>query len=264
MRTRIVAGRGFADADGQGQPRVAIINEALARSGLLGANPIGQQVYFFGPAPWEIVGIVEDVRQVSLEQEPHPQVFFDFRQRPAAEGPYFVVRTGGEADSAVTSSLLGIVRQIEPSATLDNVASMEELVTTSMYRRRLYAALSGLLAALAVGLAAVGIYGVMAYSVAQRTRELGIRMALGAQKLAVLRLVLGQSLTLTGAGIILGLAGAAAVTRYLEGMLFGLTPLDPYTYLSVAVLFVLVAGIAAYVPARRATKVDPMVALRCE
>jgi len=141
---------------------------------------------------------------------------------------------------------------------------MNELVAATISRPRMYAVLLGIFAAVAVGLAAIGIYGMLAYSVAQRTREIGIRMALGAQRREVMGLVLRQSLTLIAAGLAAGLAGAAATTRYLEGMLFGLTPLDPRTFLTVTLLFTAVATLASYVPARRATKVDPLVALRCE
>jgi putative ABC transport system permease protein len=141
---------------------------------------------------------------------------------------------------------------------------MDQLVANRISRPRMYAVLLGIFAAVAVALAAIGIYGVLAYSVAQRTREIGIRMALGARRAAVMRLVLGQSLVWTFAGISLGLAGAAVLTRYLDRMLFGLTRLDPATFAAVSVLFGLVAALASYVPARRATRVDPSIALRSE
>jgi putative ABC transport system permease protein len=141
---------------------------------------------------------------------------------------------------------------------------MERIVANSTSRRRLYATLLGVFAGVAAVLAAIGIYGVIAYAVAQRTREIGIRMALGAPRAQVINLVLRQSLVLTAAGIVLGIAGAAALVRYLEGMLYGLTPLDPATWIGVAVLFAIVAAIAAYIPARRATAIDPLHALRAE
>jgi putative ABC transport system permease protein len=141
---------------------------------------------------------------------------------------------------------------------------MDQIVSNSLSRPRLYAVLLGVFAGIAVALAAIGIYGVMAYSVAQRTREIGIRMALGAQRGQVVRLVLRQSIALTTIGTVAGLCAAAAITRYLQGMLFGLTPLDPSTFAAVALLFSAVATVASYVPARHATSVDPLVALRCE
>jgi ABC-type antimicrobial peptide transport system permease subunit len=226
-----------------------------------------------GRTPWEIVGIVSDVRQFDLDQDPDPQIFIDYRQEPPppapvlAQGPppapYFAVRTDDEP-LAVASSLRSIVRGLEPQATVDNIATMEQLVWNSLSRPRLYAVLLGIFAGVAVALTAIGIYGVMAYSVAQRRREIGIRMALGARRVDVIRLVLGQSLLLTAAGIALGIGGAAAVSRYLERMLFGLTPLDPATFIAVSVIFASIAALAAFVPARSATTVDPLVALRCE
>jgi predicted permease len=273
MGVRLIAGRAFGENDGTGQPQVMLVNRTLARSGFLGDNPVGRQIYALGRAPWEIVGIVEDVRQFDLDQDPDPQVFIDYRQEPPQPSPamalgpppapYFAVRTTAEPLS-VTSSFRGVVRQLEPQATVDNIATMEQLVSNSMSRPRLYAVLLGIFAGVAVALTVIGIYGVMAFSVAQRIREIGIRMALGAQRSDVLRLVLSQSLVLTAVGIVLGIGGALGATRYLDKMLFGLTPFDPTTFIAVSLMFGLVATLAAFVPARRATKVDPLVALRCE
>jgi putative ABC transport system permease protein len=265
MGVRLVAGRGFTERDDASQPRVMLINQALARSGLLGPNPIGLRVYASGAEPWEIVGIVDDVRQLGLELEADPQVFFDTRQSPTAAGAeYFAVRTDAADPASIASSVRAAVRELDPRATVDHVATMEEIVSSSISRRRLYAVLLGVFAGVAVLLAAIGIYGVMAYAVTQRTREIGIRIALGAARADVLGLMLRQSLTLTVVGITLGLGGAAALTRSLEGALFGLTPHDPTTFVAVAVLFGAIATVAAFVPARRATKVDPLIALRTE
>jgi putative ABC transport system permease protein len=264
MGMRIVAGRGFGDNDRAGQPKVLLINRALASSGYLGKNPIGTRVYAAGREPWAVVGIVENVRQYGLDQEPDPQIFIDVRQLPMGNpNAYYAFRTGGDPAASI-ASIKGIVRQIDPRATIDNVATMERIVSNSISRQRLYAALLGIFAAVAVALAAIGIYGVIAYTVAQRTREIGIRMALGAARWSVMRLVLGQGAVLTAAGIAFGLAGAAAMTRYLDTMLFGLTPLDPATFVVVSVMFATIATLASYAPARRATKVDPLVALRHE
>jgi putative ABC transport system permease protein len=268
----LVAGRGFTETDGAGQPRVMLINQTVARSGFLGEKPLGTHVYVGGGTdPIEIVGIVEDIRQFGLDSDPVAQVFVDFRQFPPSAISLslgrlplsYAVRTG-ERQKGVVASIRALVRQVEPDATVDDIATMQQLVSDSISRPRFYAVLLGIFAVVAVMLAAVGIYGVMAYSVTRRTREIGIRMALGAARADVLGLVLGQTLGLTVIGITLGLAGAAAFTRYLAGMLFGLTPLDPTTFIAVALVFSAVAMCAALVPARRATNVDPLIALRYE
>ena len=157
-----------------------------------------------------------------------------------------------------------IVQQLDPQATVFYVAPMEQVVASTISRPRLYAVLLGIFAAVGLGLAVIGIYGVMAYSVAQRTREIGIRVALGARRAQVIALVVKQGALLTAVGIAAGLAGAAMLSRYLEGLLFGVTPLDPATFVAAAALFALVALVAAYGPTRRATGVDPLVALRAE
>jgi putative ABC transport system permease protein len=269
MGIRVVAGRGFGENDRAGQPRVLLINQALARADLFSGPKLGQTVYIGrDPAPWQIVGIVEDVRQFGLDRDPEPQFFADVRQWsdtgplfPA--GAYYVVRTAANP-LAIITDLRAIVQQMNGQAALDNVATMEQVVSNSLNRPRLYAVLLGIFAGVAVSLAAAGIYGVMAYSVTQRTREIGIRMALGARRLEVLRLVMRQSAVLTVVGLLVGLGGAIATTRYLESLLFGVTPLDPATFVAVPVMFASVAALASFIPARRATKVDPLLALRCE
>ncbi|HZL92372.1 MAG TPA: FtsX-like permease family protein, partial [Vicinamibacterales bacterium] len=173
------------------------------------------------------------------------------------------VRTNGRSESIVPS-VRRIVEQMETQASLFYVARMEQVVASTMTRPRLYATLLGIFSIVGLGLAVIGIYGVMTYSVAQRTREIGIRVALGARRAQVVALVLGQSAAFTVAGIVLGLSGAAMLSRYLEGLLFGVTPLDPATFVAATVLFALVALLAAYGPVRRATGVDPLVALRAE
>ena len=270
MRMPLVAGRGFDERDGPGAPRAALINESLASRYFAGETAVGKTIFIDRESsPWHIVGVVGNVRQRGLEREPEPQLFVDFRQWTEQAlprfplGPYFALRANVDPGTAI-ARVRQLARDVEPTATLFNVATMEQLVATTVARRRMYATLLGVFAAVGVALATIGIYGVMAYSVTQRTREIGVRVALGAQRSGVVRLVVRQSLSTTAIGISLGLAGAAVVTRYLDGMLFGLTPRDPATFVAVTALFTTVALAAALVPARRAARVDPMTALRTD
>jgi putative ABC transport system permease protein len=276
MGVRIISGRGFSEDDGAGRPGVVVINDALARRSFAGMNPLGQIVLFGPPGhrmPLEIVGVAGNVRQFGLDRPPEPQYFMDIRQvptDPAFRGPplfpvgvYYTVRTTATIGATV-GGIRTIARPLDPHATLSDVATMEQIVSNSMTRPRMYAVLVGVFAAVACALAVVGLYGVMAYSVAQRTREIGVRVALGAERRDVMRLILRRSLALTGVGIAIGISGAAGLTRYLASLLFGLRPLDPATFTAVAGTFAVVAMLASYLPARRAASVDPLVALRHE
>jgi predicted permease len=270
MGIRIIAGRAFREDDAEGRPRVLLINQTLARRDFAPGNPIGTMVYLGrDTVPWEVVGVVADVHQAGLDREPRPQFFTTLRQWPGPGvpvmpvGAYYALRTSSDPMSIV-ANVRRVVHDIDSRAALENIATMDQVVSNWMTRPRMYAVLLGIFAGLAIALAAAGIYGVVAYSVSQRTREIGIRMALGAQRPAVMWMILGQSLVLVGVGLVVGLAGAAGTTRYLEGLLFGLTPLDASTFVAVALLFGSVAIFASYLPARRATHVDPLVALRSE
>jgi putative ABC transport system permease protein len=270
MGIPVIAGRGFGEDDRDGVPRAMLINETLARREFPDGNPLGQIVFAGRDSqPWTIVGIVRDVRQFRLDQPPQPQFFVDARQWPADSGlftflgPYYSIRTGADTD-ALVSSIRAAARTIDPVAGVYNVASMDRLLDNSVSRQRLYAVFLGLFAAFAGLLAAAGIYGVMAYTVAQRTMEIGVRMALGATRSDVMRLVLRQSSVIACTGLLIGLALATVLTTQLKGLLFGLTALDVSTYAGVVAAFGVVATLAAYTPARRATRVDPMVALRRE
>ena len=249
-----------------------LINEAVVRRDFPGENPIGRLVYAGRDSiPWQIVGIVRDVRQAGQDQAPRPAVL---RRLPAVAGvgsrdvhvPRAVLRACASTATRAWSSpgARAVARELDGQAGLFNVASMDQLVANRITRPRMYAVLTGIFAAVAVALAAIGIYGVLTHAVTQRTREIGIRMALGARRAEVMRLVVRQSLVWTVGGIALGLVGAAILARSLAGMLFGLTPLDPATFVAVSALFALIAAVASYLPARRATKVDPIVALRCD
>ena len=267
MGVPIVAGRGFADGDRAGQTPVMLVNEAVVRSGVLGPNPLGMPVYALGRQPWTIVGIVKDVRQLGLDRPPVPEFFIDFRQIPGypfpESGPYFTVRTAGPPEPMI-AAIRGVLRELDPRAVLSSVDSMDAIVSSSVSRPRLYAVLTGVFALMAMTLAAIGIYGVMAFAVSQRTHEMGIRMALGARPRAVMGLVLRHSAVLIAIGLIAGLSGAAAATRILEGLLFGLTPFDAATVVAASLVFAAVAAFASWIPARRATRIEPVVALRGE
>jgi len=266
LGVRVLEGRGLRESDGAGQTRVMLINRTLARSGMFTSNPIGQRFYAMGDQPWEIVGIVEDVHQFGLDRAPGQQIFLDFRQAPSSgvlNGLYFAIRTAG-SPAALAGDIRRHARDLDPLAAVSMVATMEQLLSNTMSRRRLYAVLLGIFAAVAVALAVVGLFGMMSYAVAQRTREIGVRMALGAPQKTVLALVLRQGLLIAVAGIILGVTGAVGLTRYLSSMLFELTPLDPTTFVVVVAMFAAVAALASLVPARRAAQIDPVVAMRSE
>jgi putative ABC transport system permease protein len=263
MRVRVVEGRMLDDRDGQGQALVVLINRALARSGFLGRAPIGTRIYpTMRDTPWQIVGVVEDLRQHGLDQEPAPQIYVSARQFPMGNpSPYFAIRAQGEP-AAVLPAVRAAVRDVASEAFVDNVATMDAIVSNSLARQRLFALMLGVFALIAAFLAAVGLYAVVAHSVARRTREIGLRMAMGAGGWSVMRLVLGQSLALTAAGLAIGLAGALAISRYLQQLLFGLAPFDVLTFAGVSVAFLVIAVTASWLPARRAARIGALAALR--
>ena len=262
MGMRIVEGRTFSEVGRAAYPEL-IVNQEFVRRYFAGTNPLGQIVG--DPASrYEVIGVVNDVRHASLTASVQPEYYVDLSRFGLTEAthPYFVVR------SSASRTLLGplirsVVRSVDPEAGVNlNQQTMAELVSASVAKPRFNTFLLAAFAIVALVLATVGIYGVMAHAVTQRTREIGIRMALGAAPLKVLAVVLRESVTLTGIGAAIGLLGAAAVTRYLKSILFNLTPLDPPTFVAVALLFILVALLASYVPAARASRIDPLVALR--
>ena len=226
-------------------------------------SALGQQVMVAGhPDPFEVVGIVRDVRQYGLDQDPDPQVFVDARQLPPGNPtPYFAVRVDGDPAGYV-SSVREAVRQIDSSAAIDNVATMQQIVSNALSRPRLFAVLAAAFAIVGALLAAIGVYGVTAYAVTQRTRELAVRLALGARPAELLLMVIRQGVAWTIVGLFLGVAGSIALSRYLQGVLFGITPVDPTTFAVVSAMFLVVAILATLIPARRIARVDPLVALR--
>jgi putative ABC transport system permease protein len=282
MGVPLVDGREFSEADARAALPSLVINRAAARRLFGSAGAVGQTVdWYLAPLPVQatVIGVVEDVLQESLSEAAYPEIYVDYRQlmRVMDGSPElqrrkdewaigflsFAIRTEGDPAAAVPT-VRETVRAVDPNIGIDAIIPMTRLVASSVARQRFYAVMLGVFAAVAGLLAAIGIYAVLAYAVVQRRQEIGVRMALGAQRSRVLTLVLTQGLLLTGVGVLLGLAGAAAASRFLQGMLFGLTPLDATTYISVALTFALVAACASYLPARRATMVDPVVALRAE
>jgi putative ABC transport system permease protein len=262
MGIPLLKGRRFTDGDNADAPPVAIINEDLARKYWPGRDPIGQKLNLY-EKDWEIVGVVGDVKLLDLAKENTPEMYLPCAQSGSPPWMFFAIQSRLGVSSLI-ASVRNAVREVVPDEPLYDVRTMEERVEASTAPRRLNAWLLGIFAALALVLSAVGTYGVIAYSVAQRTHEFGIRMALGAERGDVLKLVLGQGIALTLLGVSVGLAGAAGLTRYLSSLLYGVRPNDALTFATVGLLLTTVALLASYIPARRATKVDPMVALRYE
>ena len=271
MQIPIVAGRGITEMDRENQPLVAVVSEELVRRFFPNENPLGARIDFARtnePHQWmTIVGIARDVKHGSLNEPPEATMYAPFAQSDESWRRWMslVVRQRGLAES---SGLIAEVKQqvwaIDNQIPVSEIRSMDDWMSVSLARQRFNMLLLGLFAGLAMLLAAVGIYGTMAYRVSQRTNEIGIHMALGAQRADVLKLVLGDGAKLALAGIAFGIAGAAAVTRVMTSLLFEVTPTDPATFVVTTLLLATVALVACYIPARRAMRVDPMVALRYE
>jgi putative ABC transport system permease protein len=261
LRIPLLRGRNFSEQEVRRGDNLTIVSQQLVDTVFPNEEPLGKRlVTTIGNETYEIVGVVGDLHHRSLEAEPFPAMYFPTLQ---AGWTNLVIRTHGDPLSIV-GSVRKEVQAIDPEQPIAAVKPMTEWVESSVAAPRYRTTLLGLFAALAMVLAATGIYGVMSYSVAQRTHEIGVRMALGARRVDVLKLVVQQGMLLTIAGVIAGLLGAFALTRVMASLLFGVTTRDPFTFVVVAVLLVAVAFIACFVPARRATKVDPLVALRYE
>jgi putative ABC transport system permease protein len=265
LKTPLIAGRYFTEQDNNDKSRVVIINETMAREFFGGREAIGKRMNAeaYGLGGWlEVVGVVADERFFGWDSDVYPSTYFPYGADPA-RGMAFVLRT--KIDPMYVSS---VVRQaiwsIDKDLPFTEVLTMDQRLSQSFAGRRFYMILLGVFAALALILSLVGIYGVMSYSVAQRTHEIGIRIALGAERRHVLSLALGQTAVLTLIGLGAGLAGAFALTRFLGSLLYGVRATDPITFVVVTLVLSVVALVAGYIPARRATKVDPLVALRYE
>jgi predicted permease len=268
MGIPLLMGRTFTSKDDLKSPKVAIVNQTFAQKYLPG-NPIGQtfSLDIARPDPIEIVGVVKDAKYTSQRDQVPATMYRSWLQTPAqTNSMFFEVRTMGDPRSYV-GAIRQAVRDVEPNLPLNNIKTQVEQADETLSMERLFAKLMSLFGLLAQQLASIGLYGVLAYSVSRRTHEIGIRMALGANRGRMLTMILRQGMTLTLIGVALGLGGAYMLTRYLEtlnSMLFGVQPRDPLTFGATAALLTIVALIACLIPARRATKVDPMVALRYE
>jgi putative ABC transport system permease protein len=262
----LLKGRSFSDRDDQASPGVVIVSESWARRFLPNEDPIDKRIKLGGrdsTRPWlSIVGISGDVRDTALESDARPCVYIPYPQFPSS-GMTLVVRAAFDPKLLI-SGIRDQVWAVDKDQPVTDVKTMDQYVADSVSPRRFNAMLLAIFAGLALVLASVGIYGVMANSVTQRTHEIGIRVALGAQSSHVITMVVGRGMALVVAGVAIGLAGALALTRVMTSLLYGVSATDPMTFAGVSALLVVIALLASYIPARRATKVDPMIALRYE
>ena len=263
MHIPLLKGRSFDDRDSASNHSVVVINETMARQIWPGEEPLGKRIkHGFKEQVAEIVGVIGDVKYAGLDQQTKPEMYAPFAQRP---WPFMRIAVRTKSNPLnLAASIRAAAQAIDKDQPIDKLTTMSSVVSASIATRRFYMQLLGAFASLAFILASVGIYGVVSYSVAQRTREIGIRVALGAKQRDVLRLVLAEGLWLTMLGVVFGLAGAFAATRVLTSLLFEVKPTDPVTFIGLSFLLAAVALLACYIPARRATKVDPLVALRYE
>ena len=273
MRIPLRAGASFTGQETSASPPVAIINETLARQFFPGANAVGRRIKWgspTSPSPWvTIVGVAAEVKETALDSPEEPAVYFPAAQSDTTviehmmRGMTYVVRTDGDP-RALFNTLRRTVREADPDLPIAGLRAVDDVVSLSMAGRRFNTLLLGAFAILALMLAAVGIYGLMAYAVLQRTREIGIRLAIGATPADVLRLVVGQATRIASVGIVLGLAGSLVLTRIMATLLFDVSPLDPVTFVACTLLLFGVAALASYLPARRATRIDPQTAIRAD
>jgi putative ABC transport system permease protein len=261
MRIPLLRGRNFTEQEVRQSDKVALVSQQLVDTVFPNEEPLGKRlVTAIGGQTFEIIGVVGDIRHQSLGGQPFPAMYFPTRDIGRFN---LAIRTQGDPLSIV-GAIRKEVQVLDPDQPIAAVKKMSDWVDSSTSAPRYRTTLLGMFAALAMILAATGIYGVMSYSVAQRTHEIGVRMALGARQFDVLKLVVRQGMLLTIVGVILGLIGAFALTRVMQSLLFGVTAKDPFTFAVVAALLIAVAFVACFIPARRATKVDPLVALRYE
>ena len=264
MGIPLLAGRAFDARETESSPDVVLVNEALARRDYPGENPVGKRitVEWYDTLRAEIVGVVGSVRETGPAADPAPAIYIPYAKRPD-DVFHLVARTTGDPE-ALAGAVREMVRSVDPNQPVTEIRTLEQVAGEAVARPRLYLLLLGGFAALALLLAAIGLYGVIAYSVTQRRPEIGVRVALGASRADVLRLIVGQGMRLTAAGLVAGLVGALALTRLMESLLFGVDATDPLTLAATAILLAGVALAATWLPARRAAGTDPMTALRAE
>jgi putative ABC transport system permease protein len=268
MKVPLRSGRDFDARDSEKATKVAMVNETFVRRYLPNMNPIGQHILLdrpdgAAPLPLEIIGVVRDTKQNELGTPSLPEFYRPFMQNPERR-LWLVVRSATEGVGGMQAAIARAIHEIDPEVFVGEVTPMQNLLGEQLARPRFNMMLLGVFAAVAMALAAIGIYGVIAYSVAQRTREIGIRMALGAQRADMLTMILRQSLTVVGIGIAVGLLAAFGGTRLLASLLYGVGANDVLIYAAVVFLLGAAALLASYIPARRAMKVDPIIALRYE
>jgi len=264
LRIPVLLGRGIAERDMASSHKVVVVNDLFVKQFLGGENPIGKEVAgFYDQDQFQIVGVVRDAELTEAHAEPMPKAYLAYSQLPYLSSMYFAVRTAGPS-KPVLSGIRDAVRQMDSQLPLLGVRTVREQIATQLTQEQLFARLSTFFSLLAVLLAMIGLYGTMAYSVTRKTHEIGIRLALGAHPNSVLRMVVGQGIRLVLIGLAVGIAGALGATRLIASMIFGVAPDDPVTFMVGATVLVAVALLACYIPARRAMRVDPMVALRYE
>lgn len=275
MRLPLERGRFFTAHDDETSPHVIVVDDVFARQYFAGQNPIGQHIFLENKGGRaEIIGIVGHVKQWGLDTDDteslRAQLYFPYMQLPdqamdasSWSGTGALVRFNADTP-AIADALRAAIKRLSGEHVMYGAQTMDEIISSSLATREVSMILLGVFAALALGLASIGIYGVISYLVGQRTQEIGIRLALGAKRTDVLRLVLGEGMKMAAVGLFIGLLAALGLTRVMAGLLFGVSATDPLTFAAVALLLMLVALAACYIPARRAMRVDPIVALRYE
>jgi putative ABC transport system permease protein len=266
MEIPLLKGRDFGDRDSSNAPAVVMINQELARKIFEDRDPIGGQIGLYGLSGlyWNtVVGVVSDARNSTLEQQPWPEIFIPYPQALLPLSATFVLRTGADP-SAFAGPVRQAVQAVDKDQSVSNLQTIDDTMASSTAPQWFRTLLVGLFALLAVALAAIGVFGVMAYAVSQRTREIGIRVALGANPSDILALAVGQGMFVAAIGMAIGILGAVSLTRFLSSFLYDVKPTDLVTFVAAVLLLTGTALLACYIPARRAARVDPLVALRNE